>query len=601
MMRDTMRHRGPDDAGVWWSADDRVGLAHRRLSIIDLSSAGHQPMSDFSGKTWITFNGEIYNYQSLREELRSLGHFFRTKSDTEVLIVAYREWGLDCLTHINGMFAFCIYDDSLKRLFLSRDRAGEKPLFYHHSSGKFVFASELKALMAEPEFIREIDIDSLNYFLTYGYVPGNKCILKGVHKLCQGEALTYHLDTDDLKSWKYWTLPRQCHNTTSSIDEMIDELENILVDSVRLQMIADVPVGILLSGGIDSSLITAIAARLSSNPIKTFTITFPGYGSYDEGPHARLVSQYFGTDHTELAAKPASFEILPVLAAQFDEPLADSSILPTYLLSQLIRQRATVALSGDGGDELFGGYSHYSWVLRDNRFSHLVPRFLKALMSTFAEKHLTIGLRGRNYLIGLNDELIPYIDMYFDSYSRRCLLSPIVMDKNEFTLSPESYKKRLCSYRETPLCRAMATDFMTYLVDDILAKVDRTSMLNSLEVRAPWLDYRVIEYAFRNVPDSLKATQKERKILPRLLAQRILPKELDLNRKQGFSIPLASWFKGDWGKYIISILSDADPMLFNQKVIQKMISYQHRGYNNVKRLFALTMFELWRRHYLIKS
>ena len=598
LMRDTMLHRGPDDAGVWWSGDHKVGLTHCRLSIIDLSFGGHQPMSDMSGQICVVFNGEIYNHASLRQELQERCHCFRTSSDTEVIIEAYREWGVDCVRHMNGMFAFCIYDNCNKRVFLARDRAGEKPLFYRCCNGELVFASELKALMADKGFAPEIDPDALNYFLAYGFIPGNRCILQGVHKLSQGEALTYNLVTHDLQKWLYWELPLQQGNPSCSGPELVDELEGLLTDSVRMRLVADVPVGILLSGGIDSSLVTAVAARISSVPVKTFTITFPGHGSYDEGPYARLVAQHFGTDHTELEAESASVNLLPVLAAQFDEPIADSSMVPTYLVSQLVRQHAIVALNGDGGDELFGGYTHYSWLLAANRCSNFIPPILSRLVGKGAARFLPTGFKGRNYLIGFHSGLIAFVDMFFDAYSRNCLLTRDMNEQCGNTMAPESYKQQLCSNRSSRLQQAMATDFMTYLVDDNLTKVDRASMLNSLEMRAPWLDHRIIEFAFSKVPDTLKATQRERKILPRLLAQRILPKELDMKRKQGFSIPLATWFKGDWGEYIISVVSEADPYLFNRRYIDKLISEQLSGYDNTKRLFALTMFELWRREYL---
>jgi asparagine synthase (glutamine-hydrolysing) len=286
-MRDTLRHRGPDDAGLWWAPDGRVGLAHQRLAVIDLSPGGRQPMLDSSSQLCITFNGEIYNYVELRRELETYGHRFVTASDTEVILESYRAWGIDCLSRLNGMFAFCLYDSVMRRLFLARDRAGEKPLFYYYTPGRLVFASELKALMMDPGFPRKLDLEALDYYLAYGYVPGEMCILKGVRKLGQAHAMTYELETDTLRDWRYWELPKQYWQADVSADELTDELERLLSDSVRRQLVADVPVGILLSGGIDSSLVTAMAARVSSRPVKTFTISFPGHDAYDEGPYAR--------------------------------------------------------------------------------------------------------------------------------------------------------------------------------------------------------------------------------------------------------------------------------------------------------------------------
>jgi asparagine synthase (glutamine-hydrolysing) len=425
--------------------------------------------------------------------------------------------------------------------------------------------------------------------------------LRGVHKLPQSHAAIYELDTDTLRLWRYWRLPDPpSPDAHASADELTDELEVLLEDAVRRQLLADVPVGILLSGGIDSSLVTAMAARVSSTPVKTFTISFPGYDNYDEGPYARLVAQHFGTEHTELVAEPASVELLPTLARQYDEPLVDSSMVPTYLVSRLIRQHATVALGGDGGDELFGGYPHHAWFQRYETMRPWLINPLRAWEHTLVER-LPVGFRGRNYLLRLTaPDLREGLAApgHFDTRARRQLLATR-LDQNTYPL-PETYKLALCSDRRTAVQTATALDFMTYLVEDILVKVDRASMLNSLEVRAPWLDYRIIEFAFGRVPDSLRATQTERKILPRRLAQRLLPPALDLKRKQGFSLPLNHWFKGDWGAYMEAVLREADPHLFDRRMIQTLITNQRRGYfNNMERLFALTLFELWRREYRI--
>lgn len=601
-MRDTMRHRGPDDAGTWWSPDRRVGLAQRRLAIIDLSPGGHQPMTDHSGQYWITFNGEIYNYQELRRELEGCGHHFRTASDTEVILEAYRAWGPDCVARLNGMFAFGLYDRAADQLFLARDRAGEKPLFYRHAGGALAFASELKALMADPACPRRLDMEALNYFLTFGYIPGDLCILQGFSKLPQGHVMMYNLRTDAMQVWPYWSLPEPNGTAPAGPADLVDELEALLMDSVRLRLIADVPVGILLSGGIDSSLVTAMAARVSSGPVKTFNISFPGHAGFDEAPYARLVARHFGTDHVELAAEPATVDLLPELAGQYDEPMADSSMIPTYLVSRLIRQQATVALGGDGGDELFGGYGHYDWVYRQEQVRRYLPSPMRRLVAAGAGSLLPVGIRGRNYLRGVKEDVswsIAQINLFFDLDTRRRLLAPLGAPAVALVATPEAYKVGLCHNGQTPLQQATAVDFKTYLVDDILVKVDRASMLTSLEVRAPWLDPRIIELAFGRTPDYLRADGSERKILPRLLAARLLPPELDLKRKQGFALPLDNWFKGDWGHYIESVLTEADPHFFDRAVMQSLIAGQRRGYANTQRLFALTMFELWRRHYQV--
>ncbi len=597
-MRDAMRHRGPDDAGVWWSPDGCVGLAQRRLAIIDLSPGGHQPMLDASGELCISFNGEIYNFQDLRRELEARGHRFRTASDTEVILEAYREWGDDFIQRLNGMFAFALYDLKRRRVLMARDRAGEKPLFYCHTEGRLIFASELKALMADPTFLRVLEGEALAYYLAYGYVPGDKCILKGVHKLPPAHALAFDLNTNRLRIWRYWQLPDPPNGQTASAPELLEELEALLLDSVRMRMIADVPVGVLLSGGIDSSLITAMAARISSKPVKTFTISFPGHGTYDEAPYARMVAQHFGTEHIEMEAEPATVELLPQLARQYDEPMADSSMIPTYLVSRLIRQHATVALGGDGGDELFGGYPHYSWVQWQERVRGFIPRGLRRAVGTGAARWLPPGFKGRNYLIGFSADLVQslaHVNVYFDAITRERLLAPMRFQGH----AVDAYKERLCISGYSPLQQATRLDFQTTMVDAYLVKVDRASMLNSLEVRVPWLDHRLVEFAFGRVPDSLKATESERKILSRRLAERLLPRELDLKRKQGFSMPLDAWFKGEWGKYVEDVLRQADPNLFDQPVIHRLIADQRRGYANTARLFALTLFELWRREYQV--
>jgi len=601
VMRDTMRHRGPDDAGLWWDDRRQVGLAHRRLSIIDLSPGGHQPMTDESGRLALVYNGEIYNYRQLREELTAKGRQFRSASDTEVILEAYRAWGTDCVAHLNGMFAFALYDVSASRLFLARDRAGQKPLYYRRDGDRLVFASELKAIMADPSFRREIDLEALDYYLAYGYVPGSLCMLKGVVKLPPAHCLTCALGEREAKIWRYWQLPDPpADQPAQSEEELLDEYHELLRDSVRGRLVADVPVGILLSGGIDSSLVTAMAAEVSSTPVKTFTIAFPGAGRFDEAPHARMVAGHFGTEHTELTAEQADVDLLPELAAQFDEPMADSSMVPTYLVCRLIRRHATVALGGDGGDELFGGYPHHSWTQQQQRLRRFIPPPLRQLARAAARWIMRPGHKGRNYVLGALSSLpqsIAQINTYCDESLRRSLLAPVYSARRSRYRSPEAFKADLCAAGRTPLQLATSVDFATYLPEDILVKVDRASMLTSLEVRSPFLDYRLIEFAFGRLDDSLRATVRRRKILSRRLAGRVLPEQLDLKRKQGFSLPLQEWFKGKWGEYCCQVLGDADGDLFDRGAIDGLIADQRRGRFNTQRLFALTVFELWRRCY----
>jgi asparagine synthase (glutamine-hydrolysing) len=601
-MRDAMHHRGPDDQGIWWSSDGRVGLGHRRLSIIDLSEAGRQPMAALNGSLQIVFNGEIYNYLQLRTELETLGHRFTTATDTEVILQAYVAWGMDCLQRLNGMFALALYDDSKKRLLLARDPAGEKPLFYRHDSGALTFASEVKGLLADPSCPRVLDVEALDYYLAFGYVPGERCLLRGIRKLPQGHALTFDLTTGATRAWPYWSLPSSSHSTASD-EELLAELERLLSDSVRLRLIADVPVGIMLSGGIDSSLVAAMAVRVSSRRIKTFTISFPGHGTFDEAPYARAVAQHLDTDHVELAAEPATVDLLPELARQYDEPIADSSMVPTYLVSKLIRREATVALGGDGGDELFGGYFQHSWVQQQGRVGDWIPLPAKRVARAAVTRLLPVGTKGRNYVLGLTASHpfnIVQFNVMFDADARRRLLAPLGA-QGLTPHGPETYKAGLCRDRSTPLQQATALDFRTYLVDDILTKVDRASMLCSLEVRAPFLDVRLIDFAFARVPDRLRATGRERKILARRLAARVLPASMDLTRKQGFALPLATWFKGDWGRFMEEVLTGPEATLFDRQTVRQLLTGQRVGFSNTQRLFALTMIELWRREYRINA
>jgi asparagine synthase (glutamine-hydrolysing) len=598
VMRDTLRHRGPDDAGDWWSADGRVGLAHRRLAIIDLSRDGRQPMTDRSGNLQIVFNGEIYNYRELREELRASGAQFRTQTDTEVILEAYRAWGLDCLKHLNGMFAFALYDQPQHRLVLARDRAGEKPLFYRVAGGALTFASELKAILADPSCPREIDSEALDCYLAFGYVPHEKCLVHGVQKLPQGHALTFDVGSGTSHTWSYWALPAPGGHDTPEAD-LVDELQHLLEDSVRLRLIADVPVGVMLSGGLDSSLVAALASRVSAQPVRTFTISFPGHGHFDEAPHARRVAAHLGTEHTELPAEPATLDLLSQLARQYDEPIADSSMVPTYLLSRLIRAEATVALGGDGGDELFGGYPHHSWMQHQAMMGRLIPEPAKRFASGAVKRLMPVGVKGRNYALALTAPR-PFdsvqFNVLFDQELRTRLLGPV----GSLTAHPgtaERVKAALCTPGRSTLQEITALDFRTYLPDDILVKVDRASMLCSLEVRAPFLDQRLIEFAFGRVPDRFRATRSARKILLRKLARRLLPPDFDVTRKQGFSLPLADWFKGDWGAFIESVLTDRTSVMFDKSVVRELLQAQRAGRANMHRLFALAMFELWRREY----
>lgn len=599
--RDAMRHRGPDDAGEWWSADACVGLGHRRLAVIDLSAAGHQPMQDASGGLCIVFNGEIYNFADLRQELAARGHTFRTRSDTEVILAAYREWGTDCLSRLNGMFAFALYDSRQRQLILARDRAGEKPLFYALADGGLRFASELKALMADPALPRRIDPEALDCYLAMGFVPGERSILRGVKKLPPAHALVFDLNAGQSRLWRYWQLPEP--NASAAHDQadeagLLDELEVLLENAVRRQLVADVPVGILLSGGVDSSLVTAMAVRAAPK-VKTFTIRFPGFAQYDETEHARLIARHFGTEHVELVAAESTVDLLPLLARQFDEPMVDSSMIPTYVVSRLVREHCTVALGGDGGDELFGGYAQYNRLLWLQQKFGAIPHSLRLAVAKAAEVVLPIGFKGRNWLQALGVDLqagLPLIASLFDRGTRKRLMAR----HGAWELVAERIREQRIPKSADLLQRATRMDFGNYLAEDILVKVDRASMLSSLEVRAPLLDFPLIEFAFGKVPSHLKATANGRKILLKKLTQRVLPQEFDRARKQGFSIPLASWLQsGPWKAFFREVLLDSGNAMFERKEVSSLLAGQAKGRVNSERLFALVLFELWRREYQI--
>jgi asparagine synthase (glutamine-hydrolysing) len=589
-----MLHRGPDDTGLWWSAGGTVGFGHRRLAIIDLSPGGHQPMHDEANGLSIVFNGEVYNYLDLRERLQAKGYKFRTRSDTEVILAAYCNWGLDCLRHLNGMFAIALYDDRNKLLLLARDRAGEKPLFYSAAGNQIRFASELKGLMADPSFSRKLDPAALDCYLSMGYVPGEACLLQGSRKLPPAHALTFNVVSGKIDIWRYWRMPPPPACDGRDDESLVEELEGLLEDSVRRQLVADVPVGVLLSGGVDSSLVTAMASRTSSR-VKTFTIGLRGHRKYDEGHFARPIADHFGTEHTELQAGDASPEILNLLARQFDEPVNDSSMIPTFLVSRLVREHCTVALGGDGADELFGGYEQHKRVLLLMARFGRVPFGLRRLLATWGDA-LPTGLRGRNYMRALGTDLetqLPFVATHFGVRERRAL-----MGSDWPTPADEIREARIPAVADL-LQRDTRMDFENYLPEDILVKVDRSSMLVSLETRAPFLDVRILEFAFGSVPSRLKATSTERKILLKRLSKKVLPPEFDPNRKQGFSIPLPAWLKkGSWRDFFSSVLLDPN-CTFDRRAVTDLISGHGMGRNNSERLFGLTVFELWRRAYCI--
>ena len=453
---------------------------------------------------------------------------------------------------------------------------------------------ELKGLLVDPSFPHTIDYESMGCYLSMGYIPGNMCILDGVNKLPPAHIMTFNYNTGELEVSRYWKLPEVNNQDNINEEKLLDELEFLMEDSVRKQLVADVPVGVLLSGGIDSSLMTALASRVSNN-VKTFTVAFPEYGKYDESPHARAIAENFNTEHVELEANDIDIEILYKLAKQYDEPMGDSSMLPTYLVSSQVKEYCTVALGGDGGDELFGGYNHYNRLLWTQKIVSKVPIIFRKIISKFAMMILPVGFKGRAGLLSLGtnfDSELPLTSAFFDSNTRKKLLS------KQKTKVKKVIKNKAYSTSDF-LQRITRAEFNNYMPEDILVKIDRASMLNSLELRSPFLDYRIIEFAFEKVPSYLKATINQRKIILKKMSERLLPPEFDKQRKQGFSIPLKEWLKdGPWRDLFYQVLL-ADDCFFDKKTVNSLLLGQDKGRNNSERLFSLVLFEIWRREYRI--
>ena len=592
----TLNHRGPNDKGIWFSSSSRsVCFAHARLSIIDLTNQSKQPMIDSSGNYVLIFNGEIYNFQSIKKYLSGQGIDFKTTGDTEVLLEAFKFWGENCINKLVGMFSFAIYDIKSEKIFIARDRSGEKPLFYFYDGQDFIFGSELKALLSFPQIEKKINLKSLKLLLAQGYIHFDNCIVKNVKKLPAGHYLSFDIKSQNLAINKYWDLPKPKYNSNSSNADLVNKLEFLLEKSLKKQLIADVPVGVLLSGGLDSSIITALSSKINKK-INTFTINFPNNPTYDESSHARLISNYFGTNHYELDAENFSIELLPKLAKQYDEPIIDSSALPTYLVTKLVREKCTVALGGDGGDELFGGYDHYSRLLfleKNLKFvNHKIRKKISSSILKVYKKQ-----KGRNWIsaFGCNFESeLPRIATYFYENEIKKLIHNEKL--NEFSSDQEW--NNITPSTKNLLERATRMDFYNYLCEDILVKVDRASMLNSLEMRAPMLDHEIIEFAFEQIPPHLKSTSNEKKILLKMLGKKILPREFKFSRKMGLNAPINDWFKtSELTNFFREILLDNSQKFFDHTFVEKLIVEHLKGNVQGERLYGLLMFQLWVNEY----
>ena len=619
-MADTLTHRGPDDAGAWVDASAGIALGFRRLAILDLSPTGHQPMFSSDDRYTIIFNGEIYNYRDLRAELEKLGGRFRGQSDTEVILEGCVEWGVEpMLRRLNGMFAIALWDRQERRLTLARDRVGKKPMYYARLNDVFLFGSELKALRIHPSFRPEIDRDALTLYLRHGYVPAPYSIYQGVYKLPPGHYAVIRADLS-LKVQPYWDVRKIVESGTTNQwqlteVEAIDQLDALLRDATARRMIADVPLGAFLSGGVDSSTVVALMQAQSSRPVKTFSIGFY-IEDYNEAEAAKAVAQHLGTDHTELYVTPEEAQaVIPRLPDLYDEPFSDSSQIPTFLVSELARRYVTVSLSGDGGDELFGGYTRYSWanaIWNRTRYLPVHARQLAAgaiqLVSPASWDRLYGAVkwgapdRWRQSLPG--DKLYKLAGVLAARdpdalYLRLVSLwkSPdkiVVGGKEPATLLNDStLRDSLPDFTE----RMMFLDLVTYLPDDILVKVDRASMGVSLEARAPLLDHRVVEWAWR-LPLSFRLRNGQSKWLLRQVLYRYVPTELIERPKTGFGVPIDTWLRGplrEWAEGLLDEHRLKQEGFFRPELIRQAWAAHLSGHRNEQyRLWAILMFQAWK-------
>jgi asparagine synthase (glutamine-hydrolysing) len=596
LMAESIYHRGPDDEGFY--INNNVGLGFRRLSIIDLK-AGHQPLSNEDGSIWIVFNGEIYNYQELQENLVKQGHIFRTKSDTETIVHLYEQYGTKCLQFLRGMFAFSIWDNNKKQLFCARDRFGIKPFYYYQDNNKFVFGSEIKAILKSTDIDNALSYDALDSYFTYGYIAGDISVYKSIKKLQPAHYLLLSLkEKPSVIIKRYWDIQFE-PNFSKTEEQWIDEIHETLSESIRLHMISDVPLGAFLSGGIDSSSVVALMAKNSTRPIKTFSIGFKEQ-AFNELKYAREIALKYGTEHHEQIVEPESISLLPKLVKAYDEPFADTSAIPTYYVSKLAREFVTVALSGDGGDELFAGYDTYSKLnsLQSSPFhsgSHAVNKMIwgnlyKIIPQSFSGK-------GLSYLLSHDKR---YLGSYASFWNRdeRGKLLLYHDSKIDYTIASEGYKAQILKEgsKNDFVSNLQFLDMRSYMVDDILTKVDRASMLNSLEVRVPLLDHKFAELTFK-IPWNLKLKEKEQKYIFKKSMKPLLPVNIFNHAKQGFGLPLPFWFKDGLKEYINDTLLSSNSFsskYLSTSYIKKTVGNNQYGMRNLSlKIWSLIFFEEW--------
>jgi asparagine synthase (glutamine-hydrolysing) len=611
-MTDCLAHRGPDGEGTYvsefkfrppYESMPGVALGFRRLAIIDLVTGG-QPMSNEDGSVWIVFNGEIYNYADLRRRLEGSGHKFHTDSDTETIVHLYEDEGPECFSHLNGMFAIAIWDANRRRLVLGRDRLGKKPLVYRHEPGRLLFASELKSLLQIPGLPRDIDPSAIDEYLTYQYIPHPNTIFRGFKKLPPGSLAIYQDDKLDVRP--YWR-PDFTNERPITKRAAVEELRELLDSAVRLRMRSDVPLGAFLSGGVDSSIIVALMQQHSAEPVKTFTIGFP-VPEYDESRYAAAVAQHLATDHHVLEVKPDALDVLPKLAYHYDEPFADSSAIPTWYVSQLTRQHVTVALSGDGGDELFAGYPRYKAALLAARFDRFLPlrrlvgsRLWQWLPSSGRQKTLLRRAKRFSEAIALPPErrYLNWIGIFQERLRGELYREEFLA---ELTTDPVTFLRaawQRCQGRDIVTTASLA-DLVTYLPCALMTKVDIASMAHGLECRAPLLDYRVVEFAAA-LPSRYKYRRGRGKWLLREAFGHLLPQEVFTRRKMGFGVPLDHWFRAEIKALAADLLLAEGARchaFFRRDVIERLwTEHQERRTDHSNRLWTLVMLESWLRQW----
>ena len=597
-MNDSICHRGPDDEGYY--QDAQASLAMRRLSIIDLHT-GQQPISNESGDIWVVYNGEIYNFRNVRADLEQRGHFFKTQTDTEIIVHAYEEYGDACVTHFNGMFAIALWDVRKRRLFLARDRLGIKPLYYWSGVDKLIFGSELKALLVHPDVPMQVDLTALDLYLTLEYIPAPRTIYEGVLKLLPGHLLV--VEKGMLKVTQYWDVPYQ--PITKSEAECTEILSDLIKESVRRQLISDVPLGAFLSGGIDSSTVVGFMSQTASEPVRTFSIGFED-DTYNELPFAEAVAKHFGTRHHVEVLKSDHTNLMEQLVAHFDEPFADTSIFPTFLVSKLASREVKVVLSGDGGDELFAGYDTYLAAKLDRYYGRL-PRSLRqqVLPKVAGWLPLQPGKKGvinkvkRMIEGGAFDPSLHHTRwmMFLNSSEKNSLyrsdLRATLKDHLTTNFFRHYFEKASCFDH---LAQQQYVDVKTYLADDILTKVDRMSMAVSIEARVPLLDYHIVEFAL-NLPAHMKLNGARTKSILRQTVKNLVPNLVLEKPKEGFSIPMKHWLRSSLKTMMLDLLSKDSLQkhgYFNHQVIAGWIKEHLDGrVNHSHRLWGLMVFEMW--------